>query len=54
MFSQLRQGTLPDWALGVPLTARSFSAVLGNAGAWIVWISLLLFAFSSILGWSYY
>ena len=26
----------------------------GGAGAWIVWISLLLFAFSSILGWSYY
>lgn len=51
---QLRQGTLPSWALGVPLTARSFSAVLGEAGAWIVWISLLLFAFSSILGWSYY
>lgn len=54
VFSQLRQGALPDWALGVPLTARSFSAVLGEAGAWIVWISLLLFAFSSILGWSYY
>ena len=41
VLSQLRQGTLPDWALGVPLTARSFSAVLGEAGAWIVWISLL-------------
>ena len=54
VLSQLRQGMLPDWALGVPLTARSFSAVLGEAGAWIVWISLLLFAFSSILGWSYY
>lgn len=54
IFFQLRQGILPDWALGVPLTARSFSAVLGEAGAWIVWISLLLFAFSSILGWSYY
>lgn len=54
VLSQLRQGTLPDWALGVPLTARSFSAVLGEAGAWIVWVSLLLFAFSSILGWSYY
>lgn len=54
IFSQLRQGILPDWTLGVPLTARSFSAVLGEAGAWIVWISLLLFAFSSILGWSYY
>lgn len=54
VLTQLRQGVLPDWALGVPLTARSFSAVLGNGGAWIVWISLLLFAFSSILGWSYY
>lgn len=54
VLSQLRRGVLPDWALGVPLTARSFSAVLGEAGAWIVWVSLLLFAFSSILGWSYY
>ena len=41
-------------ALGVPLTVRSFSTVLGAWGARIVAVSLLLFAFSSLLGWSYY
>ena len=35
-------------------TAAAFAATLGRPGAWIVAISLLLFAFSSILGWSYY
>ena len=39
---------------GAPLTAAAFSSVLGSAGANIVALSLLLFAFSSILGWSYY
>lgn len=39
---------------GVPLTAASFSVVLGGAGEWVVNICLLLFAFSSLLGWSYY
>ncbi len=39
---------------GAPLTAAAFSSVLGGAGSAIVSLSLLLFAFSSILGWSYY
>lgn len=39
---------------GAPLTAAAFSAVLGPAGGGLVALSLLLFAFSSILGWSYY
>jgi AGCS family alanine or glycine:cation symporter len=39
---------------GAALTAASFAAVLGNFGENVVAISLLLFAFSSILGWSYY
>ena len=52
--SQLRSGTVPDAALGVPLTARAFATVLGPAGEWVVALSLLLFAFSSILGWSCY
>jgi len=39
---------------GAPLTAAAFSSVLGPAGSGVVALSLLLFAFSSILGWSYY
>ena len=48
------RGELPSDALGAPLTLRSFSLVLGPAGNWIVSVSLTLFAFSSILGWSCY
>lgn len=39
---------------GAPLTSAAFSCVLGPAGGCVVALSLLLFAFSSILGWSYY
>ena len=39
---------------GAPLTAAAFSCALGRMGGGIVALSLLLFAFSSILGWSYY
>ena len=39
---------------GAPLTAAAFASVLGRAGEGIVALSLLLFAFSSILGWSCY
>lgn len=44
----------PDNLTGAPLTAAAFGSVLGPAGEGIVALSLLLFAFSSILGWSYY
>ena len=39
---------------GAPLTIAAFRSVLGDAGAWIVAVSLALFAFSTILGWEYY
>ena len=51
---RLEAGLVPEADLGVPLTARAFASVLGPAGAWIVSVSLVLFAFSSILGWSCY
>ena len=44
----------PDAPTGVPLTAAAFQQALGGAGEGIVVFSLLMFAFSSILGWSYY
>lgn len=39
---------------GAPDTAAAFGAVLGPPGRGIVALSLVLFAFSSILGWSCY
>ena len=39
---------------GAPLTIEAFRMTIGEAGAWIVAISLALFAFSTILGWEYY
>jgi|TARA_B100000767_G_scaffold95036_1_gene91413 AGCS family alanine or glycine:cation symporter len=36
------------------LTARSIAATLGNTGATIVAICSALFAFSTLIGWSYY
>ena len=44
----------PGALTGAPLTAAAFSSVLGPAGGGMVALSLLLFAFTSILGWSCY
>ena len=50
----IRSGDLSGVGIGVPLTAASFAVVLGRGGEWVVSLCLLLFAFSSLLGWSYY
>ncbi len=39
---------------GAALTAHSFSVMLGPIGRYFVALSLLFFAFSTVLGWSYY
>ncbi|MGF7015829.1 AGCS family alanine or glycine:cation symporter [Ornithinibacillus bavariensis] len=39
---------------GGPLTMASFELFLGETGAHIVTIGIVLFAFSTIVGWSYY
>lgn len=44
----------PAGLTGAPLTAAAFRSVLGPPGQAVVTAALLLFAFSSILGWSYY
>ncbi len=36
------------------LTMSAFKSVLGGAGRWIVAVSLALFAYSTMIGWSYY
>jgi AGCS family alanine or glycine:cation symporter len=40
--------------MGAALTAHAFSNSLGTAGAWVVGGGLTLFAFSTIIAWSYY
>jgi len=44
----------PDGLEGAALSAHAFSLTLGDAGSWIVGGSLTLFAFSTIIAWSYY
>jgi AGCS family alanine or glycine:cation symporter len=39
---------------GASLTSASFEAFLGTAGSFIVSIGIILFAYSTVLGWSYY
>ncbi|HEM4697617.1 TPA: sodium:alanine symporter family protein [Streptococcus suis] len=47
-----------QWSLeglaGAPLTQAAFVTVFGNTGSIALTISLVLFAFTTILGWSYY
>lgn len=47
-------GAWHSGATGAELTIRAFDACLGRAGSWIVPVGLVLFAYSTILGWSYY
>lgn len=44
----------PQDTVGAALTAHAFSRVLGDSGAWVVGVGLTLFAFSTIISWSYY
>lgn len=50
----IRSGDFSGVEMGVSLTSSSFAVVLGRVGEWVVSVCLLLFAFSSLLGWSYY
>ena len=50
----IHSGSIPDAMLGAPLSAAAFSTVLGPFGGAFVSVCLLLFAFTSLLGWSYY
>ncbi|MGY3780524.1 alanine/glycine:cation symporter family protein [Streptococcus gallolyticus] len=46
-----------DWSSnlnGATLTQSAFSSVFGNFGVYTLTISLILFAFTTILGWCYY
>ncbi len=55
ILSILESGTQPvGCETGVPLTAAAFDNTLTGFGQHIVAISLTVFAFTTILGWSYY
>lgn len=45
---------LPEAETGVRLVSAAFSGYIGKPGAFVVEISTVLFAFTTILGWSYY
>jgi len=46
--------TKPDDAVGAALTAYAFSTTLGEGGKYVVGIGLCLFAYSTMIAWSYY
>ncbi len=50
----IQEGAVTSEMLGAPLSAAAFSTVLGPAGEALVTACLLLFAFTSLLGWSYF
>lgn len=50
----LSSPVLPQESLGAPLFTTAFSTVLPRVGPGFVAVSLLLFAFTSLLGWGYY
>lgn len=52
--SAIQSGSVADSMLGAPLSAAAFSTVFGPWGGIFVAVCLLLFAFTSLLGWSYY
>lgn len=50
----IAQGAVEPGMTGAPLAAAAFSTLFGQWGGVIVAVCLLLFAFTSLLGWSYY
>lgn len=52
--ADLMVGTVDSTQFGVPLTMAAFESALGPLGGYLVSLCLLLFAFTSLLGWSYY
>ena len=51
--AMIADGSVPDTMLGAPLVSTCFASVMGRAGEWIVTVSLILFAFTSLLGGGY-
>ena len=54
MLPLAENGAVPQALLGAPLTVAGFATLFGEAGEWIVSVSLILFAFTSLIGSGYY
>ncbi len=50
----LADGTVTGDMTGSPMAAAAFATVFGQWGSAVVAVCLLLFAFTSLLGWEYY
>lgn len=50
----MADGSTGELLTGAALTISSFRSGLGSFGGWMVSIGIMLFAFSTILGWEYY
>ncbi len=48
------QEAVPGSLTGAALTSAAFGKGLGTAGEWVVALGIMLFAYSTILGWAYY
>ena len=50
----LNTGLMLEGTNDATLVAKAFGAVLGLPGEWFVVLAITLFAFTTVLGWSYY
>lgn len=50
----IAEGQVTSDMVGAALSGQAFASVMGKWGSWFVALCLLMFAFSSLLGWSYY
>ena len=50
----LKTGLVAEGTNDATLVAKAFGAALGKPGEWFVVLSITLFAFTTVMGWSYY
>ena len=53
-FIDLETGLAKEGVEDATLVAKAFSSVFGKGGEWFIAVAILLFAFTTVLGWSHY
>lgn len=53
-FINLETGIVKEGVEDATLVAKAFSNVFGRGGEWFIAVAILLFAFTTVLGWSHY
>ena len=53
-YINLETGLVNEGVDDATLVAKAFSSVFGKGGEWFIAIAILLFAFTTVLGWSHY